>query len=113
MFVYGKLGKTNAATLKAFKEAIRISEQPMDFIGEVGQTARFTVEAVGDSLTYQWQYKNAKSGSTWANSSASGNKTKTLKVAITAGRNGQQYRCIITDADGNSVISDAGSLIVE
>ncbi|WP_242946133.1 InlB B-repeat-containing protein [Anaerostipes sp. 992a] len=88
-----------------------ITGQPVNYTGEVGKTATFTVTATGEELKYQWQYSNDK-GATWKNSSQSGNKTATIKVPITEARNGQQYRCVVTDANGSSVTSEAAKLIV-
>ncbi|OLR62713.1 hypothetical protein BHF69_08505 [Anaerostipes sp. 992a] len=102
---------SEAGTLIAAKEALAIISQPEDYTGAVGETAVFTVEASGEGLRYQWQYSNDK-GVTWKNSSQSGCKTATVSVPITEARNGQQYRCVVTDGSGNSVISEAGTLIV-
>ncbi|MGM9676630.1 MAG: immunoglobulin domain-containing protein, partial [Butyricicoccus sp.] len=106
---------SNAAAIHATEATpkITINTQPTDYIGAVGTNATFTVEAAGDSeLTYQWQYQNV-GVSYWQNSSQNGNKTATLTVPITEARNGQKYRCVITDADGNTVTSNAASIIVE
>ena len=88
----------------------KITTQPADRSGYVGGTAKFTVKAAGDGLTYRWQYYT---GSGWKNSSLTGYDTATLSVAITAPRNGQQYRCVVTDRNGNKAISDTASLIVK
>lgn len=58
-----------------------------------GSTAQFTVTAYG-AVSYQWQYR-APGGTKWANTSLTGNKTATLSVSATAGRNGYSYRCVI------------------
>ncbi len=105
---------SDAATLTATEATpkITITTQPADFTGEVGMDATFTVVAEGNGeLTYQWQYQNVGS-SNWKNSSQAGNKTATLTVPITAARDGQKYRCVITDAEGNTVATDAATLIV-
>ncbi|MDY2627962.1 MAG: hypothetical protein SOW08_06545 [Lachnospiraceae bacterium] len=92
-------------------EKITITGQPEDYTGAVGETAVFTVTATGEGLTYQWQYQNV--GTTvWKASGQTGNKTNTLKVPITAARNGQKYRCVVTDSSGNTVTSDAAVLYV-
>lgn len=88
---------------------LQIYTQPSDFHGKIGATASFTIAAVGDDITYQWQYQNAGSD-TWKNSSMSGNKAATISVQITSTRNGQKYRCIVTDVYGNSLTSDAAVL---
>ncbi len=92
--------------------SLTITTQPSDYTGAVGENAIFTIEAIGDNLTYQWQYQNVGTDF-WQNSSQSGNKTATLSVPITEKRNGQKYRCVVTDASGNSVTSDEATLIVE
>ncbi|MDD6987572.1 MAG: hypothetical protein PUI53_10000, partial [Butyricicoccus porcorum] len=73
--------------------------------------ATFTVEAEGENLSYQWQYQNAGSNS-WQKSSQTGNQTDTVCVPITAKRDGQKYRVVITDGDGNTLTSNAATLIV-
>ncbi|MGN0714820.1 MAG: hypothetical protein ACI4LN_03285 [Anaerovoracaceae bacterium] len=90
---------------------LKILTQPEDFSGEVGTTAAFKVEADGTGLTYQWQYCNANS-SKWSNSSMTGNNTSEITVPVINYRNGQKYRCVITDAAGNTVTSDVAVLTV-
>ncbi len=87
-----------------------ITTQPKNTSAAVGDTAKFTVKATGAGLKYQWQYYT---GSKWANSSMTGAKTATLEVPVTASRNGQQYRCVITDANGNKTYSSAAKLTVK
>ncbi len=89
-----------------------VTSQPADVSAATGSTAKFTVKATGVSLTYQWQYK-AAGGSNWLNCSMDGNKTVTLSVPVTTGRNGYQYRCKITDANGNVTYSTAAKLTVK
>ena len=88
-----------------------ITVQPSDFYGRVGENAVFTVEATGTGLTYKWQYKNAGTR-IWRVSTHDGNDTSTLNVPITKKRNGQEYRCIITDENKNSLTSNEVSLHV-
>ncbi len=85
-----------------------IMTQPKSVTVEVSKTAQFAVEATGSDLIYQWQYQKA-GASTWSNSSATGAKTATITVSATAARNGQKYRCIISNNLG-SVTSDAATL---
>ncbi len=93
--------------------ALSIASQPVDVTGAVGESAVFSVSATGADLTYQWQYNNPATG-VWRNSSSAtvGYNTDTLIVEATAARNGYQYRCIVTDAEGNSVTSDSATLTV-
>ena len=95
----------------AQKEPLAITAQPSDYTGRVGGTAKFTIEATGEGLSYQWQYQNSNVAD-WSNSLQSGNKTNELSVPVTAGRNGQKYRCVITDANGHSVVSGSAAIVV-
>ncbi|MBR6834797.1 MAG: hypothetical protein IKM72_02175, partial [Oscillospiraceae bacterium] len=96
------------ATIHVSSAALKINTQPSDYSGLVGETAQFNVIASGQGLTYQWQFNN---GSGWKKSSAAGSNTSTLSVKVTEARNGQQYRCIITQGD-KSVTSDPATLTV-
>ena len=69
----------------------------------------FTLAVIGNtSLTYQWQLY---SGSTWNNVANggvySGATTNTLVISISTGLNGNQYRCMVTDAAGTATSSAA------
>ena len=90
---------------------VSITQNPVNQIKSIGETAFFSVEAQGDGLTYQWQYKGPKS-SNYANCGLTGNKTPTLSVQATEARNGYSYRCVITDSNNNQVISEPALLTV-
>ena len=108
---YGQRVISEAATI-IVGTPLTITTQPQDYMGPIGNTARFTVEAQGDGLTYLWQFQSANS-TDWYNSSMTGYNTNTLSVQVASGRNGQKYRCIVTDKYGQSVTSNAVTLTVE
>jgi len=83
-----------------------ITTQPENYVGEIGDTFSFTVEAIGDGLSYQWQY-SGNNGSSWSKSSLSGNKTNTVTAELTQARLQYLFRCVITDSHGNTVTSNA------
>lgn len=89
-----------------------ITTQPEDASATLNGTARFSVVATGDSLTYRWQW--AASGSDeWANSDLSGSSSANLNFIVTsADFNGRRYRCVVTSAGTNSVISGEATLTV-
>ena len=89
-------------------EQLKITTQPADYTGAVNSTAKFTVEATGDGLSYQWQYSD-NGGKTWLASSL---KTATYSAKLTAEKDGRMVRCIVTDQYGNSVTSDAAKMTV-
>ena len=90
-------------------QPLRITENPKDAEGAAGDNAVFTVAAEGTGLTYQWQYCNANS-SVWRDSAMSGNDTPEITVPIAKYRDGQKYRCVVTDQDGSSVTSESASI---
>ena len=90
---------------------LNVTTQPQTAKVAVGDTAVFKVSATGHGKTYQWQYR-ASADSPWKNTSATGNKTATLKVPATVSRSAYQYRCVVKDSAGNTVNSKAVSLYV-
>ncbi len=90
---------------------ISIISQPQDVTVIEGQTASFTVVAVG-AKSYRWQWSK-DGGATWINSSSAttGYNTGTLQVAGAMGHNGYQYRCKVSNAS-NEVTSKAATLTV-
>ena len=90
------------------KTPLSITEQPVSVKTSVGDKITFSVSAEGDGLTYQWQYK--ATGSSWKNSSNGTGASLTVEAA--SYRSGYQYRCIVSDANGEQLISDAATLTV-
>ena len=86
--------------------AVTITQQPQDYTGAVNSTARFTVQAKGDGLTYQWQYSD-DGGATWLPSTL---KKAVYSAKLTAEKNDRLVRCTVTDAYGNSVVSDPAAM---
>ncbi len=98
---------SNAATLTLKP---RITTQPVDKSLLVGSTAKFTVAATGKAtLKYQWQYRK-NSSSEWADSGQQGAKTDTLLVSTTAALHGYQFRCVVTDGNGQKSYTRAATL---
>ena len=103
---------SNAATLTVTSGPV-ITSQPSNQTVAVGATATFRVVASGTgTLKYQWQWKSSTGSWTNCTSATTGYNTKTLKVEGTNGRNGYQYRCIVTDGNGETVTSSAAKLTV-
>lgn len=86
--------------------------QPEDFIGRIGDTVSFCVEARGENLTYQWQV-STDGGSSWYDSTGGGYATpRVYGFQVTETRVGNLYRCKVTDGDGNVVYSEPGKIIL-
>lgn len=97
-------GAYNAGTTGIATQAI--VQQPTNVTAKAGEMAVFTVEATGKDLHYQWQFSNTN-GATWGNSSSEGANTATLSVSMQAYRNGQMYRCVITNETGKVISKTA------
>lgn len=109
----GNVVYSNAATLTVTTASagITVTAQPKDAKVAEGKTAKFSVTATGSGLSYQWQYRSSSTGS-WKNSGAASAATANFSIKGTAARDGYQYRCKITDADGNVVYTKAATLTV-
>ncbi len=85
---------------------LTIKKQPTNAVAKEGETVKTTVEASGVGLQYQWYVKEP--GTTnWIKSSV---KTATYSYTMIPSKAGRQVYCIITDAYGNSVMTDTVTL---
>ncbi|MEI9918058.1 MAG: FG-GAP-like repeat-containing protein [Bacteroidota bacterium] len=94
---------------------ISFSQQPVNKTACENGTVTFSVAATGASnLTYNWQLFNSGTGSfsdLSANANYSGVNTATLTVtAITAGMNGNIYRCRVNGTGASEKNSDQATL---
>ena len=104
---------TQAATLTVSQTAapeVRITAQPTSRVAAETETVMFATAATGD-VTYQWQFRRSATG-TWANTTMTGNKTAAITLPA-KGKNGYEYRCIITDAKGDQIITQTVTLTVK
>ncbi len=86
-----------------------ITKQPQNVSVANGKTAKTTVEATGDGLTYTW-YLRQPGNATFGRSSITEN---TYSVKMTDSRNGRQIYCVITDAYGNTVTTETVTLSMQ
>ena len=83
---------------------------PADQTVGVGDTATFSVSALGEVSSYQWKYST--DGTKWNNVTIAGAKTADLAIAATAAKDGRQFKCVVTFADGQVIESEAATLNV-
>ena len=110
----GNTVTSDAAEFTYVAKPLAITAQPQDTSVKENKTATMTVAAestVAGDLTYQWYYKAAGSN-VWKKTSVKGNKTATISMTAKQIRADYSYRCVITDAEGNTVTSDAAQLTV-
>ena len=88
-------------------KGVAITAQPKSVSVAGGATAKVTVTATGEGLTYEWYFKNKGASSFTKTTNFTGN---TYSVKMDATRNGRQVYCVITDKYGNQVMSDVATL---
>lgn len=94
---------TNIVTLSVVT-ALNISGQPTDVTVCAGSPASFTVTATGAS-GYQWQI-STDGGVTWTDIGGATAATYTI-ASVTAGMNGNKFRCNISSPCGNATTTVA------
>lgn len=90
----------------AVESPIRLLSNPSDACGLLGQKASFSVVAEGSDLSYEWQ-TSEDNGEIWKSIGA---ESSTLSVIITADNIGSWYRCLITDLNGNTLVTEEARL---
>ncbi|MFN4121879.1 MAG: beta strand repeat-containing protein [Flavobacteriales bacterium] len=111
-------GQTNAVLLTLVPGIQITGYSPITFINSIcsGNT-NFSVTATGVGLTYQWQ-ESTDGGTSWSDvlnvAPYSGATTNLLSFSNIPppNLNGNKYRLIITDACGEELISNEGTLII-
>ena len=106
----GNILYTNAVKMvEPISGEFAIVDEPVNFEGEVGEMAVFTVNATGVA-SYQWEY-SANNGTSWGVTGVSGNKTASISVEITAARYKNLYRCKLMDNSGNELYTVAVKMV--
>jgi Pyruvate/2-oxoacid:ferredoxin oxidoreductase gamma subunit len=101
---YGNSVKTNTVTLGM---AVKITTQPTSVKVANGSTAKVTVKASGDGLTYKWYFKDKGATAFKHTATFTGNSYYTQMNADRAGR---QIYCVVTDKYGNSAKTNTVTL---
>ena len=89
--------------------AVSVTSQPDDVSVALGETARTSVAAEGEGLTYQWYGRDRGQTEFWT----SGIKSKTYSVKLVKGKIGREVYCVITDKYGNTAKTRTAVLDVE
>ena len=105
---YGNSKTSNVVTL-TMKKTAKITKQPTNVLAISGATAKTSVTATGDGLTYTWYYKN-KGASSYSKSSIT---TNTYSMTMDANRDGRQVYCVVKDKYGNSKTSNVVTLTMK
>ncbi|MBR4691529.1 MAG: hypothetical protein IKP17_02095, partial [Oscillospiraceae bacterium] len=103
---FGHSEQTNTVTM-TIREAVSVEELE-DYVGAQGSTASFTVQATGTVLTYQWWVKS-RTATKFSKSSV---VSPTYSVTLTEANSGRQLYCVVTDAFGETVQTNAVSMTI-
>ena len=98
---YGNSRKTATTTLTVKRTALKITTQPSTGYAQLNKTAKATVKATGDGLTYTWYVKNA-GASKYSKSSIT---SSTYSVKMTEKVHGRRVYCVVKDVWGKTVQS--------
>lgn len=85
-----------------------ILTQPQPASGAVGERVRLSVEAEGEALNYQWQFRQ-NSEKEWENCSGEGCTTAEYSTILKGYHEGYQFRCLVSNPAGEAV-SEAAEL---
>lgn len=96
----------------ATAETLQIVEQPQNVTVSPGEKTMMYVKAVGEGITYRWELSK-DDGVTWTGSTVDGYNTSVISFTATENYHGRMYRCVVTDAEGNSVTSDGATVIID
>ena len=88
------------------KTGISITQQPGEAAAVLGEKVSVSVEAAGDSLKYQWYYRDTGA----KNFSRSSIKESTYTITMTEARASREVYCVVTDTYGNRVVTDTATL---
>ena len=101
---------TRIATIKFAEKKLEITEQPTDVKVQTGETVKFSVKVNKEKTTYQWETRGAYQSKFVSVKDATGSS---YSVKADAKNNGQVFRCVITDSDGNTVTSKEAVLNIQ
>ena len=104
--VTDQYGNTATSETVYLRMAVTITQQPKTVTVASGKSAKTTVEAKGDGLTYTWYYKNA-SATKYSKSSITKSTYSTTMSDKTKNR---KVYCVITDQYGNTVQTNTVTL---
>ncbi|MCR5737760.1 MAG: immunoglobulin domain-containing protein [Eubacterium sp.] len=110
----GDTATSNGGTIliDTLKDELMVVAQPQNITASVGKETVLTVGATGNGLTYQWQM-SSDGGTTWTDSSVDGYNSSKITFKPTTAYHGRQYRCVVTDQNGESVVSNGGQILID
>lgn len=88
---------------------VTVVKQPVNTIGFIGYPVSFSIEAVGNGLSYQWM-KKKRTSSTWENLGVNGDTLPEVTFNMTSAYDVSHIKCVVTDINDHSVNSNTVTL---
>ena len=95
-------------TVRLIKETSLILSQPKNWVGCESGNVFFQIDVLDSVISCQWQ-SSTNNGKTWNNC---GENEVFYSTTATAKRTNYLYRCIVTDSEGRSQISDSVKIAI-
>ena len=96
----GRTGTSDGVTLQVHLKVTTTPSQTVEVGEGLPAVIKATVSGGSQNYTYQWKYRTSSSG-TWYTSTDTTAETATTSTlttsAVTATRNGYQFKCVVTD----------------
>ena len=109
---YGNQKESTECLLTVGKNLIITQDLEANKEVKAGGTAELHIEAEGEEVAYQWQYK-LSGGTTWINCQDVGCNTDTFSFTANNVHNNRTYRCVVTDKNGVTLESNSLLLTVK
>lgn len=90
---------------RSAESGIVITRQPEDIAASEGDIVNLHIEALGDEISYQWQW--SKDGVKWKDCTSRGADTDQFSFTMVLSLNGRHYRCIVTGGDEQEISDEA------
>lgn len=104
-------GESHVIDYRNQEHILKIRTQPQDITVSLGQKVSIPIIATGKGLKYQWELSK-DGGLTWNKSTVDGYLTSTISFVAIENYHGRKYRCVVTDENGDSIISDSATILI-
>ena len=107
---YGKTERSKTVSLKQTAAPLTVTLQPENTAADAGDEAGFGIVVKGGTkpYTYRWEQYDSATGK-WVKATGEVltlGEQNMLSFTVTAETFGTQYRCVVTDANGNKITSE-------
>ncbi len=110
---YGHKEITNTATASFNKKFEIVKDTEDQLIARIGSMCTFTIDAVGDGVTYSWYYKMPEHSGGDGKFHKAGCYTNEYKRTASEKTDGMQAYCVVKDKNGEKLQGRTATLILD